>query len=69
MKLEGTGRHLLKMRRERGKGNEKKGKEDKIVEKVGRMTGCNNAGRAGKTQNMCQVTFSQSITLMHVCSV
>ena len=70
---EGTGRHLLKMRRGRGKGNERKEKEDKIVEKVGRMLDCNNTGqglgRAGKTQNMCQVTFSQSITLMHVCSV
>ena len=73
MELEETGRHLLKMRRGRGKGNERKEKEDKIVEKVGRMPDCNNTGqgqgRAGKTQNMSQATFSQSFALMHVCSI
>ena len=73
MEQEGTGRHLLKMRRGRGKGNRMKEKEDKIVEKVGRMPDCNNTGqglgRAGKTQNMSQATFSQTYTQMHVCSV
>ena len=61
------------MRRGRGKGNERKEKEDKIVEKVGRMPDSNNTGqgqgRAGKTQNMSQATFSHSLTVMHVCSV
>ena len=73
MELEGTGRNLLKIRMERGKENERKEKEDKILEKVGRMLDCNNTGqglgRAGKTQNRSQATLSQSITLMHVCLV
>ena len=68
MGLKGTGRYLMKMRRGRGKG-----KEDKILEKVGRMSDYNNTGqgqgRAGKTQNMSQATFSHSLTVMHVCSV
>ena len=57
----------------RGKGNGRKEKEDKIVEKVGRMPDCNNTGqglgRAGKTQNMSPAAFSQSFALIHVCSV
>ena len=57
----------------RGKGNGKKEKEDKIVEKVDKMPGCKNTGqglgKAGKTLNMSQATFSQTFTLMHVCSV
>ena len=73
MGLKGTGRYLMKMRRGRGKGNERKEKEDKIVEKVGRMPDSNNTGqeqgRAGKTQHMSQATFSQSFALMHVCSI
>ena len=68
MKQEGTGRHLLKMRRGRGKGNRMKEKEDKIVEKVGRMLDCNNTGQGqgmtGKTQNMSQATLLKSITLI-----
>ena len=60
------------MRRGRGKGNERKEKEDKIVEKVGRMLDCNNTGQGqgmtGKTQNMSQATFSQSITLIQFTS-
>ena len=72
MELEGTGRYLLQMRRGMGKGTERKEKEDKIVEKVGRMLDCYNIdhghGRAGKTQNMSQATFLQSLTIMHVCS-
>ena len=71
MELEETGRHLLKMRRGRGEGNERKEKEDKILEKADRRPECNNNGqgldRAGKTQNMSQTTFVQSLT-MHVCS-
>ena len=59
------------MRRGRGKGNERKEKEDKIVEKAGRMLDCYNIGqglgRAGKTQNMSQATFLQYLTVMHVC--
>ena len=73
MELEGTGRYLLKMRRGRGKGSGRKEKEDKIVEKEGRILDCYKTGqmlgRAGKTLNMSQATFSQSYTPMHVCSV
>ena len=73
MNLDGTGRHLLKMRRGRGKENKGKEKEDKIEEKEGRMPDCYNIDqeldRTGKTQNMSQATFSQSFALMHVCSI
>ena len=61
------------MRRGRGKENGRKEKEDKLVEKEGRIPDCNNTGHvlgtAGKTLNMSQATLSQYFTLMHVFSL
>ena len=44
------------------KGSKRREKEDERVEREGRMPDCSNIdqgqGRAGRTQNMCQVTSS-----------